>query len=875
MRMKRNIKFFTQWGITCCLLGINIGESVFAQSSNIVTDNSLGAESSVVTPLDGAGLPIDAINGGAIRGINLFHSFKEFNVSAERSAYFFIPTAEIQNILTRVTGKNPSEILGTLGTIQFTSDGFARSNANLFLLNPNGIIFGQNSRLDVGGSFFATTANAIEFGNQGLFSATNPQIPQLLTVNPSAFFLNQIPAAITNKSSPVNPINRVLTEGLVVDEGKNLLLLGGDINFDGGVVFALGGKVEIAGLAGIGRIGLNIDGNNLDLNFPENIPKANITLTNNAAINNYGINGAEIRILGNNITISGNSSITGATIGDQNSKPIFIKASQLTISDLSAILTLTSTAGNSGDIFIDTENLSLQNTGILNTFSYGGQGKAGNIYVRARNSANLDNVSILGTLSLGAGNDNSTGSSGDVFIDTKNLNIQNLSGIAISSFLGQGNPGNLTLKVADSINLSNSRISTASFNAASGGNILIETGNLNVTDGSQINNSSLDPTNANFLPTVSQTIKNLGFDPTLQAAFIDILQRVISRESGNTNNFGQGNSGNLDIRASESIVLRGTSPDGQINNTISAETQGAGKAGNLNLATKKLIVQDGSAISTQTLAAGDGGNLNVNADSVELASKAQIIAQSEGTGKAGNINLNAQGQLTAINADILTSSVNSSGGTINIKAKDIRLFSDSNIRTNVFSGAGGGGDITLTANFIIALNDSDILSFSQDGKGGDIRFNTSAFFSSPLYRYTPASINVATLQALDRNNSVDVNASGAISGTISGVPDISFLQNSLTELPRNLIDTNILIANSCIARRSNQQSGSFYITGSGGLAERPGDAPLSAFNTGVIQSLSTSNSPSRRWKLGDPIWEAQGVYRLANGQRILSRLCGE
>lgn len=86
---------------------------------------------------------------------------------------------------------NPSNILGTLGVL---------GNANLFLINPNGIIFGQNANLDVRGSFVATTANAIGFGNQGFFSASAATAPQLLTVNPSAFFFNQIAAAsITNQ----------------------------------------------------------------------------------------------------------------------------------------------------------------------------------------------------------------------------------------------------------------------------------------------------------------------------------------------------------------------------------------------------------------------------------------------------------------------------------------------------------------------------------------------------------------------------------------------------------------------------------------------------------------------------------------------------
>jgi len=158
-------------------LFLAVGESVLAQ---IVPDNTLGAEGSVVTPnVNIQGIQGDQIDGGATRGANLFHSFGEFNVGEGRGAYFANPTG-IENILTRVTGGNPFNILGRLGVL---------GGANLFLLNPNGIVFGPSASLDVQGSFIATTANAIQFSNGEVFSASTPSAPSsLLTVNPSAFF---------------------------------------------------------------------------------------------------------------------------------------------------------------------------------------------------------------------------------------------------------------------------------------------------------------------------------------------------------------------------------------------------------------------------------------------------------------------------------------------------------------------------------------------------------------------------------------------------------------------------------------------------------------------------------------------------------------
>ena len=137
--------------------------------AQLIYDENLGAENSVVTSHQLR----DLIEGGAIRGENLFHSFLEFNVNNGQQVYFANPQG-IVNILTRVTGNNPSNILGTLGV-----DG----GANLFLLNPNGIDFGEDVFLDVSGSFFASTGESFVFENGEEFSATNPQAPPLLTIN--------------------------------------------------------------------------------------------------------------------------------------------------------------------------------------------------------------------------------------------------------------------------------------------------------------------------------------------------------------------------------------------------------------------------------------------------------------------------------------------------------------------------------------------------------------------------------------------------------------------------------------------------------------------------------------------------------------------
>ncbi|MFM7407512.1 MAG: filamentous hemagglutinin N-terminal domain-containing protein [Cuspidothrix sp.] len=163
--------------------------------AQITPDQTLSTENSTINlNTSNSALPIQVINGGATRGINLFHSFTEFNVNANSRVYFNNPSG-IENILSRVTGSQSSQIFGTLGVL---------GNANLFLINPNGIVFGENATLDIRGSFLATTADKIKLGEIGSFNAIHPENSNLLSLQPGVLFtdaLRQYQATITNQGN--------------------------------------------------------------------------------------------------------------------------------------------------------------------------------------------------------------------------------------------------------------------------------------------------------------------------------------------------------------------------------------------------------------------------------------------------------------------------------------------------------------------------------------------------------------------------------------------------------------------------------------------------------------------------------------------------
>lgn len=310
--------------ISCALLLANLATfalyptPAFAQS-RIEADNTLGNQPSRVIQRY-RDFPVEVITDGAPRGQNLFHSLREFNVDPGRSAYFSVPDDVVRNIVTRVTGGNLSTISGFLGTLRELPNGgiaTAIPNVNLFLINPNGIIFGPGARLDIGGSFVGTTANALQFGNFGTFSASQPTPPSpLLTIHPSAFLFNQL------AQQPRNSIES--RAFLRVPDGQSLVLLGGNIapnpTSSGGILLegnnrqlssgliAFGGQIGVGSVGGVGSVELVNTGTQIGFKIPEGMPRGDIALTNRVFFGSLTTNtGGNVRLDGRNITLSGGS----------------------------------------------------------------------------------------------------------------------------------------------------------------------------------------------------------------------------------------------------------------------------------------------------------------------------------------------------------------------------------------------------------------------------------------------------------------------------------------------------------------------------------------------------------------------------------------
>ncbi|HEY9657244.1 MAG TPA: filamentous hemagglutinin N-terminal domain-containing protein, partial [Allocoleopsis sp.] len=355
-----------------------------------IADDTLGNERSIVTPEDNIrGRPGDRIEGGARRGDNLFHSFQEFNIEARRAVYFDDPG--VINILSRVTGGNVSDIQGTLGVL---------GDANLFLINPSGIIFGPGARLDVGGSFMATTADSFVFENGFAFSATNPQAPPFLTVSvPIGLqYGTQTPGAIVNQGS------------LNVNSGQSLILAGGEITLDNGRLDArnlLGGRIELGSVSGTGTVELEQSGSILSLSIPQALARSDVRIINGSVIDARAGDGGSISVTAQKLDILGRNLIAtgiGREQGTANSQAgdIVLDATDtITVgTSLIANVVLSNAIGDAGNLRITAGALIVEGSQFQTRTL--GQGDAGDVIISARNQVLFDDGTVLSRVEEGA-----------------------------------------------------------------------------------------------------------------------------------------------------------------------------------------------------------------------------------------------------------------------------------------------------------------------------------------------------------------------------------------------------------------------------------------------------------------------------------------
>ncbi|PMB46716.1 hypothetical protein CEN41_05045 [Fischerella thermalis CCMEE 5330] len=691
---------------TLSLYTISNFASITTATAQIIPDNSLGVESSTVNPDVINGLQSDRVDGGAIRGSNLFHSFQEFNIDAGRGAYFSNP-ANITNILTRVTGNNPSNILGRLGVL---------GNANLFLLNPKGVFFGPNASLDLrGGSFFGSTADSVLFDNFE-FSASNLQpVPQLTINIPIGLRFRDNPGNITSNSS------------LEVQSGQSLSLIGGDVSLNGGLLAAPEGRVELGGLAEAGTVGFNPDGS---LTFPNNVARGNVTLSNQANVSVIG-QGGSIAVNARNLDISTGSGLFAGIPSDANSDAqagdIVINATDRVRiegdSNSSIFIINVPLVGKAGDIAINTSILEGTGRFLIGSGAFG-QGNAGNVTIAATDRVSLQGLEGLNSGIVSLVVDLATGNAGNITINTRSLSLSNFA--LLTSTLGQGNGGNIEINASESVSLngSNSVLSANTSSSGKAGNIIINTPSLSLSNRAGINTSTFGQGNAGTIQINAANSVSLGSESSLLAS-----------------TFSSGNAGDIIIDAPNATVSFdgvGTSASTSVfgeSNFLGVDYIGTGQGGDIKINARSLSLTNGASLFTDTAGEGNAGNVTINAtDNIQISgiydnstfTGINSAVLNGARGDAGNIEINT-GSLFVTNAGQLLSNTNGqgNGGSITINARDTVSFDGTNNEgspsaafSNVGSGGeGNGGDISITANSLFLTNGGELNTFIRGGDG--------------------------------------------------------------------------------------------------------------------------------------------------------------
>lgn len=775
----------------------------------IIPDRTVGT---TVTPnVEINGVPSDRIDGGTINGTNLFHSFQEFNIQSGRGAYFTNPEG-ISNIFTRITGSNPSNINGILGIL---------GNANLFLLNPNGIIFGAGARLDLKGSFLGTTANSILFDKGFTFSANNNQAPSpLLNISvPIGLQFGSNPGAIVVQGTGHTAQFTFFTDvsglnpdsyNLKVKPGNTLALIGGNLSLEGGLLSASGGRIELGSVTNGSAI-LNPHPQGWTMTYPATNRFGNIQIDQKALADVSGFTAGSVQMQGQQVNIESGSLVLVQNQGNQSAGNITVNAIESLhisgiapdLSNPSSVISETRSTGAAGNITLTSPVIQIQNGGVVRNRTFS-DGRGGDIILNATNELNVSGKSGIGSFSGSSqifATTHADGVGGNVSITSRNFSITNSGQVGARTYnLGPG--GDLTVQ-ADSILIVSptpppggvygvttapSLLSVSTFGSGNTGNLTINTRTLSVQNGGILSASTLD----------------------------------------------RGNAGTLRIDASEWVEVKDRVSTQDTSYIGAAGLSFRGFGGDLR---------------------GNAGQVTINTPILKVSNDARIFVQNQGPGNAGTLRINADRIQLETGGNISASTKVGEGGNIDLQIADLLQMRHGSFISAEAGGSGNGGNISLNAATIVNLENSNITANALQGRGGNIQISTQGIFLSP-------------------DSDITASSQLGVSGTVN-ISILNFNPENVVFIPNNnFVGEAPVIASSCLTQR-NAQQGRFVVTGNGGLSETP-DNLLMPYETAQLRvlnqlrqrensSLETTNSRQFSY----PIQEATGFNFTSDGKVAL------
>ena len=552
------------------VIGLVIHGSIV--NAEIVTDGTVGSAGAISGPAYNISATL-----GQQSGTNLLHSFSSFNIATGESANFSGP-ASIQNIISRVTGNTLSSIDGAINS--------SVNGANLWLINPNGIIFGDNASLNVSGSFHASTADYVLLDDGSHYQVGQNSNLNLLTANPVGFgFLSQTPAhlAVNNADLSVAP-------------GQTLSFVGGAVDFDGASLQASDGRINVASLGSPGEVSFTTPANKADsgINVSNNTTVSSITLVD-TTLDVSGDGGGDIYIVGGEFFLDPTSTISNDTVNTDGGV-IHITGTDIVLNE-GIVSATTNGAGAGADIFFQGNNLTVNNntspptfTGLVTRVNTNGLADSGNIFIDMTDTVSVEREGVIRSQGRG----NSKG--GDININAANLQVISGGKIFTDTTFNGGSSGNININTSNSVRVSgsNSKVDTQTYgdSTATSVSLNITTSDLIIDDHGEVSSDSF---NAGFGAGIHITADNLSM-------------------------------------SNEAVI-----------NARTFDNTGLGITINLQ---DNLIITSGASISTDTFNIGQGSDINISATNASIVDGGFISASTKRDGKAGNIYLSLTGTLT-------------------------------------------------------------------------------------------------------------------------------------------------------------------------------------------------------------------------------------
>jgi filamentous hemagglutinin family protein len=618
-----------------------------------LTDGSVGAIKSLSGNFE---VPASL---GTTSGTNLFHSFQTFNINSGESATF-TGASNITNVISRVTGGKNSTIDGTLRS--------QVGNADFYFINPAGVVFGKDAKLDVPASFYASTANNLKFKDAVNYSAVDLKNNTLSVSTPEQF--GMLDANVQN---------------------NNLL------NVDGA-------KLEVNAKQTLGLASENIQiRNNAKLNAPDGkilIASNNQAEITGSLVNADGNGQGNIVVSAQELTIE-NSIVTASNIGETNMKStdgVEITTANLNLIDHSQIRSTSYDAGAGGNVNINASgNINVKNGSVISSHSLA-DGKGGVVNINT-GSLNLDGKEQSDTDFTGIAansNPNSTAQAGQVKVQANSVNIENGAQMNSSTF-GEGDANSVTVTAKNiTIDGKGSAFATGIGSNANpdssghAGNIVIKSDNISISNGGTINSMTFSSGDAGSVQLDAKTVAIDGQNN----------KNKVTGISSDTNG-SSGNAGKVTLNAKQ-LTIKNTG-------TISSSTMGSGQGGSVQVNADTVEINGKGSednlftgILSNAVGTGNAGNVSVKANTLALTEKGRIASNTYGNGNGGDVNVQAKnvsinGNNSSVYTGIASNTYNNGdAGTVTLNATDINVENAGRITTNT-RGQGKAGNLVVNA----------------------------------------------------------------------------------------------------------------------------------------------------------------------------------